>query len=129
MIRTRWVAVSLLTLFLAGCASGGTGGFTTASQSGRDFLTRDQVLTASSGNVYDAILALRTNWLTPRGVDSFNAPGQVQAYVDNVRLDGVESLRAVHVNDVESVRYFDGTEATARWGLDHGHGAIYVSTR
>jgi hypothetical protein len=27
------------------------------------------------------------------------------------------------------MKYFDGISATARWGLDHGAGVIYVSTR
>jgi hypothetical protein len=27
------------------------------------------------------------------------------------------------------MRYFDGLQASQRWGLDHGMGAIVVSTR
>ena len=43
-------------------------------------------------------------------------------------MGGVETLRTIDLRPVTYIRYFDGIAATARWGLDHGAGAIYVST-
>jgi hypothetical protein len=33
------------------------------------------------------------------------------------------------VRSVSEIRWLDANEATLRWGLDHGHGAIVLSTR
>lgn len=131
MFSSRRVALALfLSVIVAGCASSGSNSESNAGVR-RDVLTREQILATNARTVYEAIDALRSNWLRPRGVDTFiGTPGRVQAYVDTIRQpDGVESLRDVHVNDVEYVQYFDGIAATGRWGLDHGHGAIVVVTR
>jgi len=130
MIRTRWLAAAMFAAFVSACgATGGQGGIEAPGATARSVLTREQIMNVSTGNVYDAIVALRPQWLEPRGMDSFSNPGQVQAYVDNNRLFGVEALRNVAVLDVVAVEYYDANQATARWGLDHGHGAINVRTR
>jgi hypothetical protein len=41
----------------------------------------------------------------------------------------VETLRAIGLANVAYIRYIDGVTASARWGLDHGQGVIFVSTR
>jgi hypothetical protein len=46
-----------------------------------------------------------------------------------VRAGGVEALRRISITEVTYIRYFDGIAAAARWGLDHGYGVIFVSTR
>src|SRR5690606_29867593 len=94
----------------------------------RYILTREQVIRTNSLNLYDAIQALRLNWLQPKGVDSFRTPGQVQVYYNNIRLGGVDVLRQIPLVDVGYVRYFEGIEAAGRWGLDHGHGVIYIAS-
>ena len=73
--------------------------------------------------------ALRPYWLQPRGPDSFQTRRRVWVYVDDVRAGGVEALRTISITEVTYIRYFDGTAAAARWGLDHGYGVIFVSTR
>ena len=79
--------------------------------------------------MYDAVLALHSNWLRTRGSDSFTSPTQVQVYVDGTRYGGVESLRTLPVGSVNYIQHFDGLTASARWGLDHGQGVIFVSTK
>jgi hypothetical protein len=91
-------------------------------------MTLEQMREGHFTTVYDAVAALHSNWLLAKGTDSFAAPGQVLVYFDNVRYGGVESLRKIPTQSISYVRYFDGMAATARWGLDHGHGVIYVST-
>jgi hypothetical protein len=45
-----------------------------------------------------------------------------------VKGSRADALRAIDIRPVVYIRYFDRVAATARWGLDHGGGVIYVST-
>ncbi len=91
-------------------------------------ITRDQLLDNRFLTVYDAVEALHANWLAARGPDSFQTPSEVRVYLDNISLGGVDMLRNIASNTVSYVQHFDGVSATARWGLDHGAGVIYVSS-
>lgn len=95
----------------------------------RTVLTQTQFGAHQFNNAFDAIEALRSNWLKTRGPDSFQAPSQVRVYLDNVSLGDTATLRTISINTIVYIRYYDGISATARWGLDHGAGVIFVSTR
>ena len=72
----------------------------------------------------------RERWLQPRGPDTIiGKPGEVQVHLDDVHLGGVDTLREIPVIEIAYIQFFDPATASARWGLDHSHGAIYVSTR
>lgn len=118
--------VLLLALFAA-CAPAGS-----SSSSGprpdRNLLTQEQLRTSGYTTVYAAVEALRSNWLRAKGPDSFTNPTQVQVYIDDNQLGGVETLRAIQISSISWVRYYDGMTASARWGLGHGQGVIFVST-
>lgn len=86
-------------------------------------LTDNHFLTA-----YDAIESLRSNWLKAKGQDSFTTPTEVRVYLNNTLLGGVETLRNIGTPTVVFIRHYDAISATARWGLGHGAGVIYVST-
>lgn len=113
-----------LGLVLAGCASTGA----QRPQGRSDLLVEDQIRGNSFATVYDAIVALRPNWLRTRGADSFSNPTQIQVYVDNMRLGGIANLQQIPSVSVYYAQWYDGLEASARWGLGHGAGAIYIST-
>jgi hypothetical protein len=49
--------------------------------------------------------------------------------MDDLRLGGLDQLKQIMPAAVESVQFLTGLEATQRWGLDHGHGAIVVTSR
>lgn len=91
-------------------------------------ITRDQLLDNKFLTVYDAVEALHANWLSARGTDSFQNPSEVRVYLDNTSLGGVQTLRNIASNTVAYVQHFDGVSATARWGIDHVAGVIYVSS-
>ena len=95
----------------------------------RNTITREQLAEHRFRSAYDAVAALRSNWLGTRGPDSFNTPSEVLVYIDNVRVGGVETLRSVVTSSISYIQHFDGLAATARWGLDHGAGVIFVSTQ
>ncbi len=81
-------------------------------------------------NLYDLISILRPRWVRSQGPDTFQGgQGEVQVHVDGNRLGGVGVLRRIPVSGVTSIEWFSPIDASARFGLDHGHGAIVVSTR
>ena len=95
----------------------------------RTVLTQTQFGAHQFNTAFDAIESLRSNWLKTRGTDSFQNPSQVRVYLDNISLGDTATLRTIAINTVVYIRFFDGVQATGRWGLDHGAGVIYVSTR
>lgn len=102
---------------------------TTAGSRDRTVLMHSQFADHQFNTAFDAIEALRSNWLKTRGTDSFTNPSQVRVYLDNISLGDTASLRTIAINTIVYIRFFDGVQATARWGIDHGAGVIYVSTR
>jgi hypothetical protein len=114
----------VLALFAGACARGEPLAYTD-----RSVLTEEQLRESGYANLYDAVDALRPRWLRPRGRDSFSNPTQVIVYSDGIRLGGVEELRGFGTLQVLWVRYYDGFEASARWGLGHGQGVILISSQ
>jgi hypothetical protein len=53
----------------------------------------------------------------------------VKVYLDGSLMGGLDQLKAISVRSIASIRFLDGLEASNRWGLNHGMGAIVVSTR
>jgi hypothetical protein len=122
MKRRTFLAAALLA---AACSprAPGVGG------TDRELITNEQLVAGHYRNVYEAIESLRPAWLRRRGPDSFRAPSEVVVYLDNVRFGGVEELRGIDVNTIGYIRHYGAAEASNRWGLDHGAGAISLSTR
>ena len=94
----------------------------------RSVITREQMLAGTYVTAYDAVAALRSSWLRPRGPDSFVLPSVVWVYIDGVRAGGVEVLHNVQPHLINTLRFYDGPTATGRWGVDNGAGVIHVST-
>jgi hypothetical protein len=118
--------LALLLVLLSACTSGRAA--TTTTKIDRNLITQQQIAEHKFQTAFEAVEALHSNWLQEKGVDSANQPTKVQVYLDNTRLGGTETLRTVNVVGVTYIRYYDGVAASARWGLDHGQGVIYVST-
>jgi xylan 1,4-beta-xylosidase len=91
-------------------------------------ITAEQIEAQHYTNVYEAVLALRSNWLSTRGPDSFVMPSQVWVYLDNSRLGGVQTLAGLSTQGVTVIKHLTGIEATARWGIGHSAGAISILT-
>ena len=119
-----WAAILVAT---SGCAARSP--HDSAPPVDRDLLTQEDLREHRFSTVFEAIEALRSNWLRERGPDSFSIPGHVQVYLDDSRLGGVEALRTLPLANVLYIRHVNGVDAAARWGLDHGQGVILVSTR
>ncbi|SRR5258706_15481216 len=125
--------LSLSVLLLAGCASGtGGAGRPSPSVARRDpnVITAEEINSRQSQTLYDAVRALRPAWLMRRGPTTLmpQNEGALIVYVDGHRFGTAESLRQFVPTGVNSVRYFSPTDAEARFGPGHLHGAIEVIT-
>jgi len=110
----------------AACASGGSGGGTRTDQR---TLSAEEMQASGYQDAFSAVQALRPQWLWTRGTTSINQAESIKVYLDGSLMGGVDQLRQIPVRSIATIRHLDGLEATNRWGLDHGLGAIMVSTR
>jgi hypothetical protein len=126
---TRSTKVALLSVgaLVASCA--GPKGDPGQPRPDFNVLTQKTLVENHFQTAYDAVQALRSNWLNAKGPDSFTTPTEVRVYLNGTMLGGVETLREIGTPTLVSIRHYDGIAATARWGLGHGAGVIYVSTR
>lgn len=116
-------------LLLSACTSAQGSG---APRQSRDMsvLSGEELVTQPGSNLYEQIRRMRPNWLRVRGQTSLQPGGVgIVVYSDGVRQGGLSVLRDYLVESVEMVRYLSGAEASSRFGLDHQHGAILVTTR
>lgn len=80
-------------------------------------------------SLYVLIQDLRPRWLRSQGPDTFlGRDGQVQVHMDGNRLGGVDILRGLSAHGVTSIQWLPPVAAGARFGLNHSHGAIVIST-
>lgn len=122
----RWFGMLFLAAFVTACASSGSAG----TRMDRNLLTREQIQETNRQNAFEVVESLRSNWLRTRGPTSLTQQDAVvQVYLDDNRLGGVDALRSINTALIQYIRWYDGIAATGRWGLDHGAGVIYVSTR
>jgi hypothetical protein len=115
-----------------GCAS--SAGNKTGSLPRSNFLTAEEIAShhADINTAYDAIARLRPNWLAPHGITSGvdNGAGTEYAlvFVDGQRYGDINTLRGIPAYHIGNVRYYNVTEAGARFGIHGGSsGAIEVT--
>ena len=95
----------------------------------RSVLSRTEIRETQYTNVYDVVLALRGNWVRVRSAESIQGRSSaVQVYLDMPRLTGLDELKSMSPLNILSIQYLDALQASARFGMDHGSGAILVST-
>jgi hypothetical protein len=78
--------------------------------------------------LFDLISRVRPEWLRKRPGTALQGTLDVVVYRDDVRAGGPETLKDIRLDIVDSARFLTGPEATGRFGLNHPHGAILVST-
>jgi hypothetical protein len=79
--------------------------------------------------LFDLISRTRPQWLTKRPGTQLQNQFDVAIYRDGIRVGGPETLRELRLDIVVDARYLTASEATSRFGLNHPHGAILVTTR
>lgn len=78
---------------------------------------------ADIGTAYDAIARLRPNWLFARGVAT-QGTEFAAVYVDGNPHGDLNSLRSIPAYHVAEMRYYDITQAGARFGIRGGTGGV-----
>jgi hypothetical protein len=116
---------------IVGCAS--TGGTHASARTG-NVLTAEDIAAnhADIETAYDAVVRLRPNWLAPHGVTSAQAGGagteRAAVFVDGQLYGDISSLRNIPAYHVRELRYYNVTEAGARFGIKGGSsGAIDIT--
>ena len=114
-----------LLLLLGACAGNGA-----SARAGRsDMIVQEQIQGRGFASAYDVVESLRGGWLRTRGATSLTGPEvEIQVYLDATRLGGIATLRQIPAVNVNYIQWFNANDATARWGIGHGAGAVYVST-
>lgn len=96
----------------------------------RNEIARDQIQQGSFGNAYEIVQKLKGEWLRSQGAGSMRGSGsQLLVYLDDARLGGVDALRSITPESIQYIHFYNGSEATSKWGMDHASGVILVSTR
>jgi hypothetical protein len=128
MVRVISRASCLLALFsIIACGSARSATRSPGGQ--RNLLSTDEMLAAGYADAFTTVQTLRPQWLRHRGATSINLPESIKVYLDGSLLGGPESMAQITVRSIATIQYLDALEATNRWGLDHGLGAILISTR
>jgi len=126
-IRSVLFRSALLGAAVAACSARAPSGSLPAPD--REILTQADLVEHGFANALEAIQALRPIWLQTRGPNTLlGTPTEVVVYLNDTKLGGVSTLDQVTTPAIVTIRHLNGREATARWGLDHGAGAIVIST-
>ena len=121
------LAYLLAAATFVGCAS--TGANPTVSRQSTTVLTAEEIeqAHADATTAYDAIARLRPNWLAAKGVTSgyYNADSQYAVvFLDGQQYGPISTLRNIQAYNVGMVRYYDVTQAGARFGLKGGSSGV-----
>ena len=112
---------------ILGCASSGTSPISNTVKVPRtpNYITGEEIVAsnATEMTVYDAVARLRPNWLAAKGRATQGSEYPV-AYVDGQQYGSAESLRNIRAYSVADIRYYDITQAGARFGLQGGTGGV-----
>lgn len=93
-----------------------------------NIITADELAKANTGNLYDALAALRPQFLRSHGGTRMMLEQVgVQVYVGNERMEGVEYLRRIPVQQVKDVIFLEPQAANARFPGNNASGAIVVT--
>jgi hypothetical protein len=114
----------LAAVVIAGCTARGT---EAAPRRDNTVITQDELQDARAINAYELVRALRPGWLRVRGTTTLSYREQVIVYVNEVRMGGEDVLRQLRPEAIQSMRYLDEVNATARYGGGHSAGAILVT--
>ena len=123
----RWLVVLPLVLSGSACTSRIDPGTVRGPS---DLITFEEMRSRGSySNLLELVQELRPRWVRSQGPDTFlGTPGEPQVHMDGNHLGGVRVLQQLAAVGVSSIRWLPPIDASARYGLNHSHGAIVIST-
>ena len=124
----KYFAVLTAGLAIA-CASAPTAG-TPGTRHNANVITRDEIDAAHVYNAYDAVQMLRPQFLHSHGATTLspNDTGLPNVYLNHQLYGDVQSLRNIEISAIRDIHYYNGPEASSRFGLGNSSGAIEVIT-
>jgi hypothetical protein len=130
-MRILPISLFAVALLLSACASGSDPGPQSRTTEPRsELISREELETMSNLSAFEAIRILRPRWLQPRGNISIGSPPLLPiVVVDRARFGELDDLRRITVQDVESIRFIPGRDATTLYGTGYGGGVIELTTR
>ena len=100
------------------------------ARSGRDanVITKEEIASVQVANLYDVVTRLRPNFLANRGQSTLRGAdnGYPRVYLDRSPLGDIQALKTLSPNGIREIRYYNGAEASSKFGLDNTSGAIEV---
>ena len=135
-MSVRFLHLMLATVFI-GCASSGPPSPTgNPIRKSANLITADEIVEAHAdvNTAFEVVARLRPNWMAPHGVTSSvnNGAGTEYAlvYLDGQRYGDLQTLRNIAAYHVGEIRYYNITEAGARFGIRGGaSGVIEVTSK
>jgi hypothetical protein len=130
--RTTLGSLAVAAALLLGDAAAAEGQ-TPARQ--RDLISQEELEleSARSPDLFRAVRILRRHFLEgPRGTRSMGGARVVTrpiVYLNANRMGDATALQNIPTREVAEVRFIPPTEASTRYGMDHGGGVILVRTR
>jgi len=120
----RMLPILPFLVMAAACASSSGAGSARPNPNG---LSRGQIIRHSTA--FEAVQTMRSNWLRGRSPGDLDTPGQiVDVHRDGLEMGGVDELRSMSTDGIDYIRFYNGIEASGRWGLGHENGVIFVSS-
>ena len=116
--------VGLVAAAFLGCSPPSTAKATRNS----NVITKEEIAASRATNAYDAVSRLRPNFLHFHGQTTISGSdtGYPKVYLDRILFGDLSSLRTLDVNGIREIRYYNGAEASNRFGLGNVSGAIEV---
>jgi hypothetical protein len=127
MMRIK--ALVVLAGLTMACASASNTGTARPSKNS-SVITRDEIAAANVYNAYDAVKLLRPAFLHSHGATTYSTVdnGLPKVYLNHQLYGDSESLKNLEVSAIREIRYYNGPEASSRFGLNNVNGAIEVIT-
>ena len=99
--------------------------------SGDNVITRDELDSAGTASVYDVIVRRHALFLKDRGPSSIYGLNTSRAlvFIGDTEYGVIETLHNLPAERYEQVRYFNGPEASAKWGSRYIGGVIQLIPR
>jgi hypothetical protein len=126
MLSRHWYVAAAIVGLACATPSGGPAGL----RHDANVITADEIAQSRASTAFEAVSRLRPAYLRTRGRTTINTSGTPYAtvYLDGQHYGNLNSLKNINAAQIAMIRYYNAVEATSRFGLDHGGGAIEVLT-
>lgn len=126
---SRTIVLLALGIVVSACARTSKPNDVARPSSNASVITRTEMEQARYASLYEVVQSLRGRWLQTRGPKTLlGRPGEVQVFLDDLRMGGVDALRSLKTDNVVNISFVDPVAAGQRWGGKYAQGTIVVTT-